>query len=82
MEQDNLIGMLLREANRGNYVNLLIILGVIIVPVVAAWVSKWLTNRKIARLYEARLKDKDAEIARLAVTVKNLENKLLETKRP
>lgn len=74
--------MLLREANDGKYGNIAIILGVIIVPVIAAWISKWLTGRKIAKLYEARLRDKDQEIERLAAHNKRLENQLLKNKRP
>lgn len=81
MTEQNIIEMLLKEANEGRYLNIVIILSAILLPVLAAWISKWLTNRKIEGLYEARLRDKD-QVERLAATVKMLENKLLITQRP
>ena len=82
MAHPDLIQSLLNEANAGRYVNLGIILAVIVVPILCAWISKWLTNRKIAKLYEARLRDKNDEIERLVAHNKRLENALLKTQRP
>jgi|GEM_PF-5803985 len=78
----DLVDSLLNAANERRYLNLAILLAVPIIPTVCAWISKWLTNRKIARLYEARLKDKDAEIERLVAHNKRLENALLKGQRP
>ncbi len=82
MKNENLIDLLLKESNEHRYLNVGIILAVIIVPVLCAWISKWLTNRKIERLYKSRLQDKDEEVQRLVMHNKRLENALLKTKRP
>lgn len=81
MKNENLIDLLLRESNEHRYFNMVVILAIIIVPILCAWLSKWLTNRKIERLYKNRLEDKDDEIERLVAHNKRLENALLKRQR-
>ena len=77
-----LLKFLLKYAQEGHFVQLLIALLIVNIPGILAFISEWRTAKKIERIYEARIKDKDAEIKRLAGRIKELENLMLKTKRP
>lgn len=78
----DLLKFLVNYAIQGHIWQVLVALVIVNIPAIAAYISEWRSGKKIEQLYESRLKDKDAEIKRLAARVKDLENLLLKTKRP
>jgi hypothetical protein len=79
--QQELFRVVLRYIDAGRYIELaiyLLILYLPFAPVVIHWIR---TDRKISRLYNERLADKDREIERQALRIKDLENALLKTRR-
>ena len=56
-------------------------LSVVIAPGALAWISRLFSSRKIEKLYKERLKDKDGEISRQALRIKELENASLKRAR-
>lgn len=59
----------------------LIVIAIANLPTLIAWIIQSLSQRKIEKLYQQRIMDKDEEIKRQAIRIKSLENHLLKTKR-
>lgn len=77
-----LLKIFLQNALDGHFWQVIIAWLVLNIPSIVAWLSEFLSAKKLERIFESRVKDKDAEIKRLAARVKELENLTLKTKRP
>jgi hypothetical protein len=65
----------------GRYLELCSFLAVLYLPFVPAFWKEWRNRREVKQLYKDRLSDKDKEIERLALRIKDLENASLKTVR-
>jgi hypothetical protein len=79
--KQELLRVVLQYIQDGRFLELGAFLLFVYLPFTPAFYKEWRNRREVRRLYEARLRDKDAEIARLAEHTKELENALLKAKR-
>ena len=81
LNQQELYRVIIEYLHNGRYLDLTVYLFIIYLPFVPVFVHSFFRNRKLEKLYRERLADKDAEIERQAVRIKEIENLSLRTKR-
>ena len=79
--QNALFDAVWNMARDGQYGKLGLYFGILYLPAVVAFLFDWRKAKKVDALYNARISDKDAEIKRLAASVKEFQNALLKAKR-
>ena len=74
---DAIVGMMKAK----EWLSITIYVLVFYAPAFLAWLNEKLAHRKVERLYKERLSDKDGEIERQSVRIKELEAQLLKRQR-
>ena len=79
--QQELFRVVVQYVHEGKYADLIVALLIVYLPFVPAFWKGWQNRKEVRTLYKERLADKDREIERLAVRIKELENASLRTRR-
>jgi len=79
--QEELFRVVVKYVHEGKYLELIVALLIIYLPFVPTAFKTWRNRKQVDTLYKERLADKDKEIERQALRIKELENVLLRTRR-
>jgi hypothetical protein len=79
--QQELFRVVVQDIHEGKYVELIVALLILYLPFVPAIWKSWRNQKEVRTLYKERLADKDKEIERQALRIKELENASLKTRR-
>ncbi len=79
--QQELFRVVVQYVHEGKYPELIVALLILYLPFVPACWRGWRNRKEVRTLYKERLADKDKEIERQALRIKELENASLRTRR-
>ena len=79
--QQELFRVVVNYVHEGKYLELIVALLIVYLPFVPAAWKGWRNRKEVKALYKERLADKDKEIERQALRIKELENASLRTRR-
>jgi hypothetical protein len=75
------ITLLFQLIEKAEWWHILLVVLIALGPTLLGMLNQYLAIRRLEKVYEKRITDKDAEIERQAATIKRFENRLLKTKR-
>jgi len=79
--QQELFRIVVQYVHEGKYVELIVALLILYLPFAPALWLSWRSRKEVRNLYKERLNDKDREIERQALRIKELENASLKARR-